>query len=433
MHPDKVQSSLKKAIALHQRYKLSEAAKLYRTILKAEPNNPDGLHYLGLLNFNQGNSEKAVVMILAALAIKPDYMDAYLNLGNIYLSVANLSNAQKCYERALELNPNHLGAGSNLGILHRYTGELEKSEALLEKVVELAPTFSGSYINLAKTQMSLKKSHQALESYQKAITLDPQETAFYSLAIKASLASKQLDKAQKFINQLREINPENPRLQHIHAALSGNDVPLRASDAYVVAEFDAYAESFDSSLARLEYCAPELLNEQLNNIYQEKGNSLNVLDAGCGTGLAHNYLKPYAKKLVGMDISSKMLEKARNKKSYDKLLCQSLEVGISNYSDYFDLIVCLDTVIYFGDLKQLFSAIGKALSKKGHFIFTTERHKGNQNYKLCHHGRYEHSKDYLEHALSESSLEMKSIENRVIRKEFGENVEGWLVTARKHD
>ena len=36
-----------------------------------------------------------------------------------------------------------------------------------------------------------------------------------------------------------------------------------------------------------------------------------VLDAGCGTGLCGPLLRPYAKRLVGVDLSSGMLERAR--------------------------------------------------------------------------------------------------------------------------
>tara|TARA_B110000090_G_C12987149_1_gene295156 strand:- start:115 stop:345 length:231 start_codon:yes stop_codon:yes gene_type:complete len=51
-------------------------------------------------------------------------------------------------------------------------------------------------------------------------------------------------------------------------------------------------------------------------------NTLDVLDLGCGTGLAGAWLKDYAKTLTGVDLSESMVEVARKKMIY-----QSLTVG----------------------------------------------------------------------------------------------------------
>ena len=48
--------------------------------------------------------------------------------------------------------------------------------------------------------------------------------------------------------------------------------------------------------------------------------ALEVLDAGCGTGLAAPLLGPYARRLVGVDLSGAMLEQARALPQYDELV-----------------------------------------------------------------------------------------------------------------
>ncbi len=422
---------LKKATRLHQKQRFSGAAKLYQSVLKSEPKNVDALHFYGLLHHHRGESQKAAEMILAAIGINPDYADAYLNLGNIYLSVADLTSAQKCYEKALELSPTNIGVATNLGILHKYKGDLDKSEAYLEAVVKSSPNLSASYINLANTQFVMKKGDEAIANYHHAITLAPEDTAVYSIAVKSCNYLKQPDKAFEFLKLWQKIDKNHPGVKHLSAAMSGTDVPKRASDAYVETTFDAYADRFESSLARLEYCGPALLGESLKKIYPNNTTGLNILDAGCGTGLAHEHLKPYAKKLVGMDLSSKMLEKARTKKSYDQLICSSLEKGINKYEAYFDLIACMDTFVYFGDLNLVFKRIHKALASGGRFVFTTERFDADGDYQLCHHGRYVHAKEYLKTELARCDFKILEINTCVTRKEFGEDVNGWLVMAHK--
>ena len=53
MQPEKIQSTIKKAIALHQMDKLPKAEQLYKKVLKADPYNVNSLHFYGLLHFNR--------------------------------------------------------------------------------------------------------------------------------------------------------------------------------------------------------------------------------------------------------------------------------------------------------------------------------------------------------------------------------------------
>ena len=66
-----------------------------------------------------------------------------------------------------------------------------------------------------------------------------------------------------------------------------------------------------------------------------------ILDAGCGTGyVAETLIDLNYKNLVGIDYSKDMLEIARSKKIYKKLICQSLSKKTSMKSAQFDLVIC---------------------------------------------------------------------------------------------
>ena len=49
--------------------------------------------------------------------------------------------------------------------------------------------------------------------------------------------------------------------------------------------FDSFAASFESKLAHLQYRAPSLVHAMLEDSGRQPAKSLDVLDAGCGTGL----------------------------------------------------------------------------------------------------------------------------------------------------
>jgi SAM-dependent methyltransferase len=76
--------------------------------------------------------------------------------------------------------------------------------------------------------------------------------------------------------------------------------------------FDRCAGTFERILVKdLEYKTPELLFDLVRPYLTEE---MNVLDLGCGTGLGSQRYRPFAKRLIGVDASSKMLEKAAQKK-----------------------------------------------------------------------------------------------------------------------
>ena len=121
-----------------------------------------------------------------------------------------------------------------------------------------------------------------------------------------------------------EEEPDNPIARHMLAACSGRDVPPRASDAFIETTFDSFAASFDSKLAKLQYRAPALVAEMLAESGAEASRSLDVLDAGCGTGLCGPLIAPYARRLVGVDLSESMLAQARAREVYDELVKREL-------------------------------------------------------------------------------------------------------------
>jgi predicted TPR repeat methyltransferase len=161
------------------------------------------------------------------------------------------------------------------------------------------------------------------------------------------------------------------------AACTGRDVPERASNAFVEATFDSFASSFESKLERLSYRAPALVAAMLGESGGEPSHRLDVLDAGCGTGLCGALVKPFARRLVGVDLSQGMLAHAKDKNVYDALMKPALTEYLRDNSEAFDLIVSADTLVYFGDLKGVIAAVAQALRPNGLFVFTLEHAVGD--------------------------------------------------------
>src|SRR6202012_4484032 len=103
----------------------------------------------------------------------------------------------------------------------------------------------------------------------------------------------------------------------------------------------------------LKYEAPQLLHAALQRPGQlPRESGLRILDLGCGTGLCGPLLRPWAARLVGVDLSPKMLSKAAARGVYDQLNCAELTQWLAEEAQPFDVIVCADVLCYFGDLAQ---------------------------------------------------------------------------------
>ena len=243
-----------------------------------------------------------------------------------------------------------------------------------------------------------------------------------------------IDEVIKLYEEWQKLEPDNPIVEHMLAACSGENIPERASNDYVKETFDRFASSFDIKLAHLEYKAPQLIIEAIKSHIDDAKGTLNILDAGCGTGLCGPLLKPLAKNLSGVDLSQNMLNIAKQRKCYNDLVCDDLVKYLSKYTNKYDIIVSADTLIYFGDLNEALKAAVVATKPGALFVFSLEKlvdDKVDAEYKLEAHGRYTHNKQYIETTINDAGLELVSLDEEMIRKELGKPVDGWIVTAKK--
>jgi predicted TPR repeat methyltransferase len=209
-------------------------------------------------------------------------------------------------------------------------------------------------------------------------------------------------------------------------------VPARAADAYVQQTFDRFAATFEAKLTRLDYRAPSLIADALGGSGLVAERALDVLDAGCGTGLCGPLLAPYARRLIGVDLSSGMLDIARDKQVYDELVQAELTAYLARHTAAFDIIVTADTLVYFGELDGVIAAAAVALRAGGVFAFTLEEmvNRSDGPYRLEPHGRYSHAADTVEAKLVDRGLHC-SIDRAELRKEAGTPVAGLVVRAMK--
>jgi predicted TPR repeat methyltransferase len=242
------------------------------------------------------------------------------------------------------------------------------------------------------------------------------------------------EEASDVFSRWLAVEPHNPIPAHMLAACSGENVPARASDDYVRTTFNGFAASFDDVLLhRLDYHAPQRLIEVLAPVLGAPGCVHDILDAGCGTGLCGQLLKPYARSLTGVDLSGGMLANARRREAYDRLHEDEITRFLAAHVGAFDVIASADTLCYFGDLELLAQTARQALRAGGWLGFTVERSDDVETYRIQPHGRYSHARAYVEGVLADAGFEAIHVIPAVLRRELGADVEGWVARARVPD
>jgi predicted TPR repeat methyltransferase len=421
------------AILLQKNDQLAEAEEVYRRIFDTAPNHPEALHYAGVLAHQQGRSEDAVALIEKSLALVPDRADCYSNLGIIFQAQGKLDDAIVAYRRAISLNPDHANAYSNLGVLLRATGKPVEAEAAYLTALRLNPDHIDAYTNLGVLLTGLKRTEEAVACFCKVIVLRPKHREARRLLALAHCTLGEIDEAVAIFEEWLGEEPEDPIARHMLAACTGRDVPARASNGFVAETFDSFAASFESKLAKLSYRAPALVAAMLENSGRKPSKSLDVLDAGCGTGLCGPLVVPYARRLTGVDLSAGMLAQAKEKNVYDELIEGELTEYLRDRKEAFDLIVSADTLVYFGSLEDVLAAAAGAVRWDGLLIFTLEHAAGRDaplGYRLELHGRYSHTRGYVERLLTGAGLVSEIVEAE-LRMESGTPVAGLVIRAAK--
>ena len=103
------------AIALLQNGRVADAEAIFRDLLKIQPEHPELLHFLGLCRHRLGDRLSAEPLIKAAIRRNPQNAIFHFNLGILLQELNRLDEALTCYDTAIALKPDFLDAFNSRG------------------------------------------------------------------------------------------------------------------------------------------------------------------------------------------------------------------------------------------------------------------------------------------------------------------------------
>lgn len=429
-----VDEAFELAMKMHRQRRFDGARKLYQRILDIEPGHADSWCLLGALEHQTGRSDLALEHLAHAIELAPDFAGYHINQGNVLAETDRLDKALLAYERASELAPDSADVLNNIGAVQRALGRGSEAHATYHRALALDPRHPRVWNNLGLLYDAQGRLEDATAAHLKALEIAPDFSACAMQLGRTYYKLGRLERAAEVFRQWMAREPENPIPAHMHAACSGREVPDRASDAYVEAEFDDFAASFESVLnERLGYRAPQLVADLLGELLGPPAWSLDVLDIGCGTGLCGPLVAPWARRLIGVDLSAGMLARAATKGVYQHLVKAELTVFLDGTPGYWDAAVCADTLCYFGDLSAVMRAASLSLRPGAWLVLTVEAlaDDGADRAELQPHGRYAHGRAHLDRVTGAAGLVVHTARREVLRTEGGADVQGWLYAVRR--
>lgn len=165
---------LHEASSLHRQGRLSDANRLYRTILDSDGGNFDALLNLGIILLQQGRLDESVELTRRALQHNANSAEAHCNLATALEVMKQHDEAISEYESALVIDPGraeaHYGLASALHAVARH----DQALIFYRKALALDPDYAEASCGCAGTLQAMKRYEEAIGFYQKALDVDPE-------------------------------------------------------------------------------------------------------------------------------------------------------------------------------------------------------------------------------------------------------------------
>lgn len=365
----------------------------------AKPADPLALHAMGVHAFRAGQLEMAADLIGEAIAANDQVAAFHYNLGIVQKARGRLQEAATHYQHAIALKPDHTNAHNNLGNIWKSLGEPDKARACFDRALLLKPGNPDTHYNLGVLYSETGAADEAARHFQHCLEQDAEDSRGARILL---------------------------------ARLGRGPAPQHASHAQMQSIYAVRARSWDQESNYFgHYLVAQALQDHADRA------ALDILDIGCGTGLAGELVRSQARTLEGVDLSPAMLEKAQEKGIYERLEQADIVSFLSAHKHTYDAILGAAILIHFGDLRPIFQAAAQCLRAKGLFIFTLFAGKNSDfaaaaSAPLAQNGCYAHSAAYVERLAEACGFSVAALKEAVHEHDpEGNPVQGFVTVLRR--
>lgn len=300
------------------------------------------------------------------------------------------------------------------------------TEFIVDKPLAFLASARTKITNLPKTNFDLGCDFaesgrwiDALFRFKLALWLQPNyPQAWYNLGC-CHMKLRNYAKARRAFEKALSMRPDHADAIFMLSAIDPNAVPAakrptRIQKQMVLNFFNQLAPAYDALMLQNQYAGPRILFDTVKPMLKQT-NGLHLLDLGCGTGLGMRPWRTIAVEAAGVDFCPAMVTAAQiitisGKPLFDTLLTEDiLELkadAIAAKSK--DLVLCLDTAQFLGDLAPVFTLAARVLKPGGLAAITVEPTNTPLGFSVnAATGRFGHHPEYVKKAAASAGLDLK--------------------------
>lgn len=183
------------------------AEKIFKKVLKLDPDNATAHKDLGVIYLNQRLFDYAADEFNTALELAPDSFDIVFEYANYLYAISKFEEADEYYKKALDIQDDVV-AKSLSAINKLELNQLDEAEALITSALEEQPEHEYIQFLSGRVFYSLKKFEEAKIYLIKSLEQNPDKETKNLLAL-TYYELGEYEKAVNIFNALLEDNPKN--------------------------------------------------------------------------------------------------------------------------------------------------------------------------------------------------------------------------------
>jgi len=153
--------------------RVAEAISAYENILRAEPQNHDALHYLGVAASRSAGLPMRSACLARRMQVKPDAPAVHNNLGSAHLALEQFDQALACFDRRIQLAPGYVAAHNNAAMCWRGSTATRRRSPPYRQVGALDPQNADGLYNMGVVMQCAGWFQEAADCYRQAIERAP--------------------------------------------------------------------------------------------------------------------------------------------------------------------------------------------------------------------------------------------------------------------
>ncbi|MBV1687518.1 tetratricopeptide repeat protein [Novosphingobium sp. G106] len=167
------QAELDALVALYSQSRMDEALDRVADLIRRYPACEVTHNISGVVAAGAGKLDAAVMLHDMAIAMAPDYFEAFNNRGNALKTLKRYDEALESFAAAIALKPDYFEAHLNRGIVLRLVMRFDEALDAIGAALHYSPNLLQAYSNRGNVFQDIHRFDEALADYDRALEIDP--------------------------------------------------------------------------------------------------------------------------------------------------------------------------------------------------------------------------------------------------------------------